>query len=247
MGKLINKIKNLFLNLFFPKKCVFCQKKGVYLCYDCLSLIEISTQQFCPFCFPPKPTPSGECCFFCKKTKTLSRLYFATSYQNFMVKELIKKFKYSPYIKELGENLAFLIISHLQLLENKPEFLISSKKEKFLLVPVPLEKEKMKMKGFNHAQILTKILSSYLKIPFEEVLTKKRKTKSQTTLSSKKEREENIKGVFEVKKEKENLIKNKIILLVDDVFTTGATMEEISQILKTKGAKEIWGIVVAKG
>jgi len=114
----------------------------------------------------------------------------------------------------------------------------------FLLVPVPLEKRKIRWRGFNQAEEIGKELSNFLKIPLlDDVLIKIKETLSQVELSGK-EREENIKGVFVIKNKEK--IEGEKILLVDDVYTTGATMKECARILKEAGAKEIIGIVVAR-
>ena len=219
-----DKIKNFLLDLFFPKFCFGCQKEGEYLCPDCKAILDISQnhQKF--------------------KMENLSDLYFITDYKNFLIKKMIKFLKYQPLVKELAKDLAFLIIDHFQLIEKKPEFL--KKKEGWVLVPVPLEKKKMKWRGYNQAEEIAKNLSLILKIPLvSDCLIKIKKTKPQIELDFK-ERKENVRGAFLVKNG--NLIKNKKVLLVDDVFTTGSTMLECAKVLKEAGAKEIVGIVIAR-
>ena len=216
----IYKISNGVLNLFFPKFCFGCQKEGEYLCQDCRATLEVSGfhQKF--------------------QTKNLDDLYFAINYRNSLIKNLIQKFKYEPFVKELREPLSSLILNHFQLMDKPPNF------TDFLLVPVPLEKRKIRWRGFNQAEEIGKELSNFLKIPLlDDVLIKIKETLSQVELSGK-EREENIKGVFVIKNKEK--IEGEKILLVDDVYTTGATMKECARILKEAGAKEIIGIVVAR-
>lgn len=260
MPKFSSKIKELLLDLLFPKFCLNCNKEGTYLCQDCFSLIDIFKRQYCPFCSSPKIVPDGKTCNSCRKSKKLAGLYCAVSYDNFIVKKLINQFKYEPYIKELSKPLAFLIVTHLINLnpvrdsENKEE----TQKEnisnevnnlpnfkEFILVPVPLHKKKLKQRGFNQASEIGKELSKNLKVPlFDNVLIKIKQTLAQVELK-KEQREKNIKGVFNC--QKPELIKNKKILLVDDILTTGSTMEECARVLKTAGAKQVWGVVVARG
>jgi len=216
-------MKDFLLKLFFPRFCLGCQKEGTYLCQDCLSLIDISNR-------------------FLKIDKNLSRLYFSTDYENFIVKKLIKNFKYKPFAKDLSKTLIFLIIIYFQNLEKKPQFL--EKKEEFILIPLPLHKKRLRWRGFNQAELIAKGLSDFLKIPlFSDVLIKNKKTLPQAKLPKEK-RQKNVRGAFFCKKPK--IIKDKRILLVDDVFTTGATMKEAARVLKKAGAKSVWGIVVAK-
>jgi ComF family protein len=214
------KIKEFILNLLFPKFCLGCKREGTFLCEDCFSILEISTahQKF--------------------KGKNLADLYFPVNYENFLVKRLIQNFKYPPLIKELKKELAFLIISHFLLLDKKPNF------SDFVLVPVPLSKKKLRWRGFNQAEEIAKGLANFLKIPLiSDCLIKTKETKDQVELSEK-ERKENIKGAFFVKNKEKIVGKN--VLLVDDVFTTGATMEEAARVLKEAGAEKIVGVVVAK-
>jgi ComF family protein len=214
------KFKEFILDLVFPKFCLGCKKEGTFLCEDCFSTLEISTshQKF--------------------KEKNLTDLYFPVNYENFLVKKLIQNFKYPPLIKELKKELALIIISHFLLLDKKPNF------SEFVLVPIPLSKKKLKWRGFNQAEEIAKELANFLKIPLiSDCLVKLKETKDQVELSEK-ERRENVKGAFFVKNKEKIVWRN--ILLVDDVFTTGATMEEAARVLKEAGAKKIVGIVVAK-
>jgi ComF family protein len=214
------KIKEFILDLIFPKFCLGCKKEGSFLCEDCFSILDISTnhQRF--------------------KGKNLTDLYFPVNYENFLVKKLIQNFKYPPLIKELKKELALIIISHLLLLDKKPDF------SDFILVPIPLSKKKLRWRGFNQAEEIARELANFLKIPLiSDCLVKIKETKDQVELSEK-ERRENVKGVFFVKNKEEIVGRN--ILLVDDVFTTGATMEEAARVLKEAGAEKIVGIVIAK-
>lgn len=220
----LKKLTGFVFDFLFPKFCLGCQSEGSYLCEDCRAILEISKfhEQY-----------SGQ---------NLQDLYFALPYQNPLIKNLIQKFKYQPFVKELARPLSLLIIEHFQLLDNHPPFY--DKEKDFILIPVPLEKEKLKWRGFNQAEEIGKKLSSFLKIPLIfGCLIKARETIPQVELTVE-ARRENIKGVFSIGNEE--LIKNKKILLIDDVYTTGSTLEECARVLKAAGAKEIIGIVIAR-
>ncbi len=221
--KKITRIKDFFLDIFFPKFCFSCKKEGKYLCEDCKATLEISEIQ-CPKC----------------QSKKLNGLYFALPYKSPLIKELIKKFKYEPFVKELGNTLAFLILDHFLLIEKDFQKDFAD----FLIIPVPLDKSREKWRGFNQATEIGKRLSKYLNIPLQEsVLIKIKKTAPQTNLD-KKEREKNVKGAFLIKNGE--FLKRRKILLIDDVYTTGSTMEECAKVLKKAGAEEVWGVVVAR-
>jgi len=218
---MLNKVKNFLLNLFYPKYCFLCQREGTYLCQDCLSTLEISGfhQKF--------------------STENLSDLYFATSYQKPLIKNLIQSFKYKPFVKELTDNLSSLIIEHFQLLEKPPDF------ADFILIPVPMEKKKLKWRGFNQAEEIGKELSKFFRITLlNNVLAKIKETPAQVDLSEE-ERKENIRNAFSIKNGGQIL--GRKILLVDDIYTTGSTLTECAKVLKEAGAKEIIGIVIARG
>ena len=199
-----------------------CQREGSFLCEDCQAILDISSshQEF--------------------QTENLSDLYYPLEYKNPLIKNLIKRFKYEPLVKELAKDLASLIIAHFQLLDPPPNFGGGD----YVLVPVPLEKRKLKWRGFNQSEEIGKEISKFLNIPLiNDILFKIKETLPQVELSEK-EREENIKGVFIIRNRKK--ISGKKILLVDDVYTTGSTMKECAQILKKAGAKEVIGIVIAR-
>lgn len=232
MGKTLNLIKELLLDLFFPLVCLNCRKEGSYLCQDCLALIDVLEIQYCPFCQAPKITPTGKTCKKCQRDKTLNGLFAATSLKNPLARKMINQFKYEPFVKSLAQPLASLIIAHFQILGKSPTFLKKTKNQ-FLLIPLPLEKSKLKQIGFNGAEEIAEELSQVLKIPSINNL-----------LFKTKETDKNIKETFLIKNS--GKIENKKILLVNDLFTTGAPMEECAKLLKKAGAKEIWGVVAAR-
>jgi ComF family protein len=216
-------IKKIIIETVFPKHCLTCNKEGVYLCEDCFSLID----------FLPKID---------FKTRYLDGLISATSYNNIVTKELITKFKYEPFIKDIAPTLAYLIFHHIKISENE---IINFEKEKCLIIPIPSHLKKEKLRNFNPPTEIAKSLSLLLKIPLEtNILLKTRQTTPQINLS-KKERENNVKNVFMVR-DKNNSLINKTIFLVDDVFTTGSTLQEAARVLKNAGAKKVIGMTVAK-
>jgi ComF family protein len=232
--------KKFLKDLLFPQFCLNCNKEGGIICQDCLSLVEITDFQFCPFCKTPQRVfKEGKC--HRHKKYNLDGLFSATTYQNPLVKNLIGKFKYQPFLKSLSQPLASLIIAHFFLSENKE--IIERNKRNAYFLPIPLSRLRERQRGFNQTAELAKILSIFFNIPLKNNLLKTKKTLPQMTLK-KEERAKNIKGVFRLKNSQE--VKGKIIFLVDDVFTTGSTIEEAAKVLKTAGAKEVWGVVIAR-
>ncbi|MDO8486350.1 MAG: ComF family protein [Candidatus Staskawiczbacteria bacterium] len=244
MNNAIEKIKIFLLDLFFPIFCLGCQKEETYLCEDCRATLDILEFQCClcgknPLKINIELKGDGKCnkC----SSKKLSGLYFALPYkENSLTRKLIHQFKYQPYIKDLAKTLASLLAEHF--------FISGINKEDIwgdsILIPIPLDIKKLKKRGYNQAEELAKELSKILNVPiFSDILIKTKSTQAQIELSGK-EREQNLKNVFVIKNPAE--IAGKKIFLVDDVYTTGSTMEECAQTLKKSGAKQVWGITVAR-
>jgi len=177
------------------------------------------------------------------QNKKLSGIFSALSYkEKELTRKLIHQFKYPPYLKDLSKTLASLIIEHLILSGNNTNEIW----ENGVLIPVPLYKKKFRERGYNQSEELAKELSKILKIPVvSDVLTKTKSTKPQMELS-KADREKNLEGVFAVKPAFASQLRQGKIFLVDDVYTTGSTMHECAKILKQSGAKQVWGIVIAR-
>lgn len=238
------------INILFPRACLFCQREGESLCEDCQAGFEVLEQDFC-LCKKPKLLLEPGKCRQCR-SKELKGLCFPLFYENPRVKQLIQTFKYKPFLKELAKPLSLFILTYFLLKEQRgfPHFgpapgnYQNQKKTDFMLVPVPLAKRRLKWRGFNQAEELAKNLSINWGLPLlSDCLIKIKKTPAQTDLSEK-ERKDNMRGAFSVKNAEK--IRSKKILLIDDVYTTGATMEEASRALKKAGAAEVWGVVAAR-
>lgn len=236
MRKILEKI----LEIVFPKKCLICSSEGSYLCEDCFSLIEIAVRSYCPFC--EKPSLSGKTCAFCQRNHYLEGLIFAADYNQAILQRIIHSFKYPPYLVDLKKDLSLIIISHFKLTNNNFFESFSD----FIFLPVPSHYSKVKKRGFDHTKELAETLAKTLKAKYcLNLIVKKRKTMPQAKLS-KKERQNNLLGAFAINENINFSVKNKNFLIIDDVFTTGATMDEIAKILKQNGANKVWGLCVAR-
>ncbi|MBU3934443.1 ComF family protein [Patescibacteria group bacterium] len=238
------RLKNFILDILFPRFCLGCNAEGTYLCDDCKALLDISEHKYCLCNKNALRLPSQNKKGKCKKcsSKTLSGLYSPLSYkEKQLTRKLIHFFKYPPYyLKDLANPLSSLIIDHLLLLGKKPEELL----ENAVLIPVPLDKKKIKQRGYNQSEEMAKEISKITKTPMlKNVLVKTRITPSQMELSEQ-ERRKNLENAFICQNAK--LIKAKKVFLIDDIYTTGSTMEECSRVLRKAGAKEVWGIAIAR-
>ncbi len=113
-----------------------------------------------------------------------------------------------------------------------------------IIIPVPISKKRLKLRGYNQSLLISKEISHTLNIELKKDLLKKEKNNISQTKLNKNERENNVKNVYKLNAPKE--VVNKKILLIDDIFTTGATANECSKILNLAGAKKIDVLTIAK-
>ena len=234
---MLSKAKNIILDILFPAICLNCKnklsekEKGAKICRKCLDSIEIHSSFFCPKCKNRCPDLGRQC-----HTEIKFILAAATSYQNQSVKNLIWFFKYKKW-KSIAKTIEPIIQNYLEILnENFKDYTI---------IPIPLHKDRFKERGFNQSHLLAEIIAEKLHTHIESNILKRIKsTKNQAELKNVREREENIKNCFNL--ENPEKIKNRNIILVDDVFTTGSTMTEAVKTLKQGGAKKIIAFVFAK-
>ena len=235
----IKAFRNFLLDLIFPKECLSCGKEGLYLCSECLKKIELNKKFYCTFC--KKESDLSKVCPSCQGQTVLKAVWLASDYNNELLQRLIHNLKYN-YIEELAEILSRLIINYLE--ENKIFQNLNFKNEEIIFAPVPLHKKRLLQRGFNQSYLLAEKLSNYYKIPIINLLSRSKNTESQVNLK-RSDRQENIRNAFIFNNEFESL-KNKKIILVDDVVTTGSTLRECADILSNNGFFEIYGLVIAQ-
>lgn len=225
------KIINFFLDLLFPIYCYGCQEPGLYLCDKC----------FKKLLFQEKKANN-----YNLERSNLRDIFICGDYDNKLLSTLIKAFKYES-IKDIGQDLArfmnFFWEGKLKSfsLANKEIFLSEA-----LIIPLPLSKKRKKERGFNQSEILAKSFSLEFCYPLYPALRRKNKRKHQAGLEEK-ARLKNVKNCFFVSKSEKKVIRNKSIILIDDVITTGATLNEAAGVLLDAGAREVYALVLAKG
>ena len=228
------------LDLIYPKQCVGCQKRGRYFCVECLRSVRLRRDLICPEC--NKQAIGGRVHLGCKKIDSLSGLVSLLSYKG-MVRRGVHELKYK-LVKDIEEELIslFLLIIKSKLKTKQVEEFLEFLKKRPVVVSMPLHWRRENWRGFNQAGMVTEMMVDGLGLErVEDWLEKTRATKAQMRLSKDK-RDENVRGVFRVK----GGGKYKRVLLVDDVWTTGATMRAAGRILKQAGVKEVWGLTLAR-
>lgn len=233
-------IINFFLDLIFPKICLGCQKEGYYLCENCLEKIPLIDKFVCPLC--GQLSFWGKTCEKCQKKFYLTGLIYACSYKINLIREAIKALKYE-YLQELVKPLTGLLIKCIKNSHFLSNF--SQSTFRYLIIPVPLHRKKILFRGFNQAELIGQEIAQEFDLELKNnLLIRVKNTASQTDLKEN-QRFLNVQNVFQVKERK--MISNKIIFLVDDVITSGATLNEAAKVLKEAGTKEVWGLTIAKG
>lgn len=232
---MLKKILNSLINCFFPSLCLFCGRKieKNILCNRCLEKIEFLPPPLCKMCSQPLKKKENYICNKCKGKKFFYDQLISVVYYKEPIVSLIHLFKYN-YYDFLSKFFSFLIVKQLNTLGfNYKEF--------DLITNVPSHPARIKERDYSPAKLLAYHCAQKIEIPFQEVLICKYLHKSQTKLSFK-ERQTNVKGIFE----SDDSVKNKRIILIDDVVTTQATLSECSKVLKEKGAKYIVALTLAK-
>ncbi len=234
---IFRKIHTFALNILFPIKCVFCAKEGEWLCQDCFEKIKFLDDHVCGVC-EKMITPDGRTCQNCRKKSHLSGLIVAASYKNTLIARLVHLYKYR-FVVDLHKELGKILAKALQ----KTEIPLPD-----IIVPVPLHPKRLRWRGFNQSLLLARHLSANLlpqfEIPLKECLVRNRYTPPQMKIKNYQSRQQNLANAFSIVAPEE--VKDRIVLLVDDVATTGSTIFECAKVLKQSGAKEVFAIVIAR-
>lgn len=216
------------VEFLFPTICKGCGKYGLDLCSKCFRELAIA-DQICPEC--GEESVMGWVHPSCKKEKGMDGLIAIYDYEDNTMKAVIDGIKFDfnrRLVKALLGNFRF------------------ETGERFdYLIPVPLHFYRENWRGFNQAEEIAVEIGKKIKVPVLNGLLRKRKTKQQASIRVREERERNIIGAFEVKKEMRKQLKGKKVLLIDDVFTSGADMRECTKVLKKSGVVLVWGLALA--
>ncbi len=242
LPKLLSNSGKLAELLIFPSFCQLCfsllespQEKIV--CQACWEQVRAQRRSHCLCCgrfFQGAGEPHF--CPDCLKTRPPFSLHRSASKYEEKVKDIILLFKYHQY-KVLGEKLARFAYRVLKVEEG-----LWQKVDAF--IPVPLHPKRRRQRGFNQALVIAEELEKIIGIKVGRgILLKIKNVPAQTSLEAE-DREKNVIGAFRVAHEDQ--VKGKRLLLIDDVYTTGATIRECSRVLKRAGAKEVKAITLAQ-
>jgi len=223
----------------FPVFCLSCEREGAWICDDCFAMIDITSQLFCPLCH--EKTDSGEVCVSCKKKQLPS---FLTHHVASTV------YKESGHIGKSIHTLKYDFADDIAIVFEKMIHQWVKKYSQDLpqvdsIIPVPLHKKRYAERGFNQAALLARMLAKETEIPMYEHILIRTKNKPHQARLDREGRLQNVIKAFRVVAPKK--MQGKRVLLVDDVYTTGATMQTCAEILLKEGATEVYGWTLARG
>ncbi len=230
------------LDFLLPTSCAYCKSSvgdsGIALfCSNCWSDFTVMSGALCPVCGKQFGSPESlthspdHRCLSCRKAPP--SFDQALSVGNFEgpLREAIHQFKYRP-CRALARPLAAWMLKHIRPVSGVD-----------CIIPVPLHISRLRQRGFNQALLLSQELGAAFSIPVSfDNLVRIRPTRPQVELTGE-ERRTNVQGAFALKKG--SAVRDKAVLLVDDVYTTGATMNECSLVLKDAGVGSVTALTIA--
>lgn len=227
----------IFEELLFPRRCPFCDEiiRGYKeTCDECESIPFRIKPPYCKKCGKHINNSDDLYCYDCSKNER-SFIKGISLYEYDSVKEsiLTMKASFRPQTAEYyGKKLAEELGTELRLLNVDA------------IVPIPLHKKKQKKRGYNQCELMAEPLSDMLNIPIRtDLLSRVKETKEQKKMG-KNERQNNLVGAFHMQG---NDVKLNTVLLLDDVYTTGATMENATRALHEGGVKNVYAVTAAIG
>ncbi len=228
-----------FFRFFFELQCINCRTNlsdvETYICNECYQKLYFITKPRCIRCSHPFYTDSSVdyTCGECERKKFFfERVICLVSYEG-TAKALIQKCKYGKDYS-IGTYMSFLMSTNISFPIAKIHY----------IVPVPLTKKKLKSRGFNQSYILASRIAQKYKITLVDTLIKNHETTAQVGLGVKERRHNQIETSLTLSHD--TMFQGKNILVVDDVYTTGTTLNACAKVLKRGGAKKIYGYVFAR-
>ena len=227
-----------FFDLLFPPACFGCAMEGVWLCERCTHALHREPPR-CFFCglwtLSTQRRSAGRTCDSCR-VKTLVSVYCSPfSYRDPLARALITQLKYHrmrPVAGLLGDHIAAYM----------HEFSIIIPPDA-VLVPIPLVRSRQRVRGFNQAELIAASVSDHLRVPMRSALLRRiKRGPPQVTLSGS-ARRERMKNAFVAVGLPD--VMPRTVILVDDVRTTGATIEDAARALREAGVRSVWAVTAA--
>lgn len=210
------------ISIIAPHHCLSCNKEGLLICYDCQFKLPENT--LCYNC--RRVTPRNNVCTACKELTYLDGLY-AKTFHEAIAKDLVHKYKFER-AKSASETIAMAIAQ----LNVPPTDWITY---------LPTASSRVRMRGYDQARLVARVYARGRKLPYDSLL--RRRGQLRQLGKSGAERRQQLRGSFYVPRPQ--LVEGKTIILIDDVITTGSSINEAAVVLKKAGAKKIYALVFA--
>lgn len=225
------------VRLLFPLRCPFCdgivESFGEKVCRQCAGKPRLLTPPYCMKC-GKKLWDEGELCADCREKKHVFARGRAL-YEYESAAGALYRLKYGgrqEYADFFGEEMALYLGGFIR--EIRPD----------ALIPIPLHGRRMRRRGYNQAALLARALGRYLDIPVEEKCLARVKNTVPLKRLNPKERQNNLKRAFNIE---QNDVKLKTVIIVDDIYTTGSTVDEAARTLAACGVERIYFVTLACG
>lgn len=219
------------IDSFFPRRCVGCGKVGSFLCPDCHRNLPKLLPPLCPKC--GKPQASGIVCPSCRQRQTqIDGIRSPFRFEE-VIRQAIHQLKYHN-LRAISPCLAELLADYLQ----------SNPLPGEVIIPVPLHPRRLKERGYNQSSLLARELGKLTNLPvIQGCLIRIKAARPQVKAPNIEERRRNVARAFVCRN---GGVSGKQIILIDDVCTSGATLESCASALKSKGATSVWGLTLAR-
>ena len=239
---LLSKINEWVLDLVFPSRCIGCGRIGEsYVCNHCLVGVPINKNFRCIDC--GLKTNLGITCLSCSEDNSIDQLLVVADYDNWLVKKAIQCLKYN-FIQELANPLSSLADKYIKWLSGERDYQIFT--DDTIITAVPLSRKRNNWRGFNQSELIAKNIAGRFLINSDfKLLVRAGLIKPQVEIENREKRIRNIQNTISLN---DNVsVAGRRIIVVDDVSTTGTTLNACARVLKSSGAKEVIGLVIARG
>ena len=232
----IDRLKNAALDLLFPPHCAVCQCFGAWLCADCLGEIEAIEPPVCQYCGVPLDDGGRTAvCGRCQDSPIQLDGIRSYAIHSGPLRKAIHQFKYED-LRALAGLLGQLMADGWYALA-PPDLVLDA------IVPVPLHRKRERQRGYNQAALLARELGAGLQLPvIEDAVVRSRATAPQVDLNAK-ERHANVGDACVCR---DRGLAGKRVLLVDDVCTSGATLESVCLALRGVGVTSVWACTLTR-
>jgi ComF family protein len=225
------RLKGMALNLLLPQWCLGCGREGELICSSCRDRLPRITSPICPRCGIPQPSETlCPSCVSCQQVIDGIRSSFRFGG---VIRQAIHQLKYRN-LRAITGTLAELL----------GDYLATNPVPGEVLVPVPIHQKRLRERGYNQSELLSRELGRIIKLPvMADCLTRQKHSLPQARTTSISERWSNVAAAFACY---DHRLKDKQIILIDDVATSGATLDACATALKTAGASSVWGLTIAR-